>query len=183
MADHFCKRCRRLQSFRRFLSRYHSLYERGRGEAGYRRKFFQPVAFTVNWYALDSTETLGTKASSVKTQKPVKTEKTAKLDYAWWGGLKTADSTYQQFLTVAESSAVFTKGLYELSVTWDDAVRVYVDGKRVIDQWKQGRQRFDEAPNKKHRVSLGGKHTIRVEHAELGGFATLSLKIVKAGTR
>ncbi|NTS41203.1 right-handed parallel beta-helix repeat-containing protein [Flavisolibacter sp. BT320] len=147
------------------------------------QKFFQPVAFTVNWYKWDSTDRMDNENLSLNNRQPIKTEKTTKLDYAWWGGLKTADSTYQQFLTVAEGTAVFTKGIYEFLVTWDDAVRVYVDGKRVIDQWQKGQQTFDEAPNKKHRVNLGGKHIIRVEHVELGGFATLSLKIVKAGSR
>ena len=30
---------------------------------------------------------------------------------------------------------------------------------------------------KKYRLNLGGNHHFRVEHLELGGFATLSLKL------
>lgn len=145
------------------------------------RKFFQPIAFTVRWYALDSANHPINRYSSgqIEKQRPVKTETISRLDHAWWGGLKTKDSTYKQFLTLAEGDALLDKRLYELSVTWDDAVKVYVDGKLVIDQWDPSIYTFDEAPNQKVRLRLGGKHRFKVEHAELGGFATLSLKLNK----
>ncbi len=103
-----------------------------------------------------------------------------KLDYAWWGGIKTDTVQHKQFLTIAEGTADIEKGEYELGVTWDDAVRVYVDGKSVIDEWNPSRYTFDESPNRKVRLFLGGTHVFRVEHMELGGFATLSLKLKKA---
>lgn len=146
------------------------------------RKFFQPIPFIVRWYAFDSTSNPVRKSSlqNLQRQQPVKTETVNKLDYAWWGGIKTGDSSYRQFLTVAEGTASFAKGVYELSVTWDDAVRVYVDGKLVVDQWDPSRYSFDEAPNRKVKLALGGRHRIRVEHVELGGFATLALRINKS---
>jgi hypothetical protein len=58
-------------------------------------------------------------------------------------------------------------------------VRVYVDGKRVVNEWNPSKYSFDESPNKKVRLQLGGNHRIRVEHVELGGFATLDLKLTK----
>jgi hypothetical protein len=66
-----------------------------------------------------------------------------------------------------------------LGVTWDDAVRVYVDGKLVIDEWNPSLYKFDESPHKIIKLRLGGKHDFLVEHVELGGFATLSLKLRK----
>ncbi|HET9433201.1 MAG TPA: PA14 domain-containing protein, partial [Chitinophagaceae bacterium] len=110
---------------------------------------------------------------------PIKTEKTTKLDYAWWGGIKTAEGEHPQFVTSASGSAIFEKGNYEFGVTWDDAVRVYVDGKLVIDEWNPSLYKFDESPHKAKKLALEGKHHITVEHVELGGFATLSLKIKK----
>jgi hypothetical protein len=47
----------------------------------------------------------------------------------------------------------------------------------VIDEWNPSRYTFDESPNRKIKIKLGGKHIFRVEHLELGGFATLSLKL------
>lgn len=68
---------------------------------------------------------------------------------------------------------------YELGVTWDDAVRVYIDDKLLIDEWNPSKYSFDESPNRKIKIKLGGAHRFRVEHLELGGFATLSLKLKK----
>ncbi len=108
---------------------------------------------------------------------PIKTEKVKKLEYAWWGGLKAGDEKYKQFITVAEATAVFPKGVYELSVTWDDAVRIYVDGKLIINEWNPSKYKFDESPNKKIKLDLGGTQQFRLEHVELGGFSTLNLKL------
>ena len=148
------------------------------------RKFFQPIAFNVRWYSLDTSTHNPIKTGQLfppnVKMRPIKTEETNKLDYAWWGGIKAADQQYFQFITVAEGTADIPNGTYELGVTWDDAVRVYVDGKLVIDEWNPSLYKFDESPNKKVRLQLGGKHNIIVEHVELGGFATLSLKLKKA---
>jgi hypothetical protein len=110
---------------------------------------------------------------------PFKTENANKLDYAWWGGIKSGENQFTQFITIAEGNADIDPGNYELGVTWDDAVRVYIDNKLVIDEWNPSKYTFDESPNKKILIKLGGRHSFRVEHLELGGFATLSLKLKK----
>jgi len=145
------------------------------------KKFFQPIDWTVNWFSLDTAINnpvrTGQLFSPNVKMKPFKTEKTQKLDYAWWGGIKTDEGQFPLFITTAEGTADLLNGEYELGVTWDDAVRVYVDNKLVIDEWNPSKYSFDESPNKKIKLKLGGKHTFRVEHLELGGFATLSLKL------
>ena len=73
--------------------------------------------------------------------------------------------------------ATLPAGEYELDLTWDDAVRVYVDERLVVNEWNPSLYTFDESPHKKVRLKLGGEHHFRVEHLELGGFATLALKI------
>ena len=145
------------------------------------RKFFQPMDWQLNWYGFDSASNPIKNdhlfSQDVK-EKPFRSEKTTKLDYAWWGGIKGDDSRqYTQFITLAEADADIPKGTYELGVTWDDAVRVYVDDKLVIDEWNPSKYDFDESPHKTIRLELGGNHHFRVEHVELGGFATLSLKL------
>jgi parallel beta-helix repeat protein len=147
----------------------------------YFRQFFQPLNWEVLFYSLDTAHFNPIKTnmlfSPLERKAPVKTEKVNKLDYAWWGGINANNNQYVQFLTIAEAQAVIPKGSYELSVTWDDAVRVYVDNKMVIDEWNPSLYKFDESPHKKIRLNLGGNHQFRVEHVELGGFATLNLKI------
>ena len=145
-------------------------------------KFFQPINFTVNWYAFDST-TNPLKTNSIEAlikQQPFKIEKVTKIDYAWWGGIKTQSQQQTEFLTVAEGSADLESGDYELGVTWDDAVRVYIDDSLVVDEWNPSKYKFDESPNKKIRLKRQkGNHAFRLEHVELGGLASLSLKLKK----
>ena len=147
------------------------------------KKFFQPIDFDVVWYAYDFNTHDPIKTGQVIPPnirlRPVKTETTTKLDYAWWGGIKNEDQNYPQFVTIANGIAEFEKGTYEIGVTWDDAVRVYMDGKLLIDEWNPSKYTFDESPNKKVKLSIEGKHSFTVEHVELKGFATLSLKIIK----
>jgi parallel beta-helix repeat protein len=149
------------------------------------RKFFQPVDWTINWFALDTSVYNPIRSGELfqpnVKMRPVKTEKTQKLDYAWWGGIKTGEGQVPQFITLAEGTGNFQKGDYDLGVTWDDAARVYVDNKLVIDEWNPSKYIFDESPHKKVRISLEqGTHNFRVEHIELGGFATISIKISRA---
>jgi len=147
------------------------------------KKFFQPIDFDVVWYSYDFKMHDPVKTGQIipptARLRPIKAEKTTRLNYAWWGGIKTAEGDHPQFVTSATGSAIFPKGNYELGVTWDDAVRVYVDGKLVLDEWNPSLYKFDESPHKTVKLALEGNHSFTVEHIELGGFATLSLKIRK----
>ncbi len=153
----------------------------GKPSTFYFEKFFQPVDWEVLFFNLDTSShdpiKTGTLFSPYEKKAPFKTEKTNKIDYAWWGGIKEGTSQHKQFITSANGSFTIPKGTYELSVTWDDAVRVYLDEKLVLDEWNPSKYKFDESPNRKVRLDLEGFHRLRVEHIELGGFATLSVKI------
>lgn len=148
------------------------------------KRFFQPMNWNVMWYSLDSSA-----YDSIKTGKliltdikwlPIKTESTQKLDYAWWGGIKNGDSKTTQFLTMAEGKGNFKKGNYEFGVTWDHAVRIYIDDKLVIDEWEPSKNSFEDSPHERKILSLeGGTHLFRVEHIGAGDFATLAFKIRK----
>lgn len=146
------------------------------------RKFFQPVDWDLAWYAFDSMSNPVKKPEYMQQldqKPPVRVENTDRVDYAWWGGIRVGDKQYPQFITIGNGSAKIPEGNYELSVTWDDAVRVWVDGALVLDEWEPANYTFDESPNRKIKLYLNGNHSFRVEHAELGGFATLSLKLRK----
>ena len=145
------------------------------------KKYFQPIDFLVNFYSFDSTSN-PISANSVASfrDQPFKTERVNKLDYSWWGGIQSGNKKYSQFLIIAEGSMDLEAGQYELGITWDDAVRVYLDGELIADEWYPSRYTFDESPHKVVPITVsGGTHKLRVEHVELGGFATLSLKLKK----
>jgi hypothetical protein len=148
-------------------------------------KYFKPINWEVFWFPMDTATHNPIKTGNLflpyVKMRPVKREQTNKLDYAWWGGIKDDETKeqYKQFITTANAKVEFEKGEYELSVTWDDAVRIYVDTSLVINEWNPSLYKLDESPNKKIRIKLGGIQHLRVEHLELGGFATLQLKFRK----
>jgi len=153
----------------------------GKAHSFHFKKFFQPVQWEVNFYSLDTAAhhplKTGNLFSPLEKKAPFRSERPNKLDYAWWGGIREKGVQYPSFITMAAGTAIFPPGVYELSITWDDAVRVFVDEKLVVDEWNPSKYSFDESPNKKIKLNLGGNHRFRVEHLELGGFATLALKI------
>jgi len=137
---------------------------------------FQPlIDWNVNWYSWNKDQDPNksyTQFSNVFNNVPVKTEQTNKIDYTWWGeiGRKLpADS----FATVAIGRVELEKGLYTVGVTADDLVKVFIDGKPVIDFWDATKYKYDEDTYHAATVELGGTHTIRIEHVENSGYATL----------
>ncbi len=145
------------------------------------KKFFQPMDWEVLFYALDTSShdpiKTGMLFSMYEKKAPFKVDRVDRLDYAWWDGIKDKGIDHPQFITVATAKANIPEGEYELSVTWDDAVRVYIDEKLVLDEWNPSKYKFDESPNRQILLRISGEHIFRVEHVELGGFATLNLKL------
>jgi hypothetical protein len=104
-------------------------------------------------------------------QPPIKTEKKDRLDYA--GSSFGAGIPNDHFLTVAEGKFQVPGGEYILDVTTDDGCRVWLDGKLVLtDAWKYQGPTLYPVP-----VTLGGAHTLRVEHFQIDGYATLKLNL------
>ncbi len=94
------------------------------------------------------------------------------LDGAW-PGTPTPKVRGDQFATVAEAKGVFAAGKYRVHVTSDDGVRVLVDGKVVLEDWTWHGPKDADVD-----VDLtAGEHSIRVEHFELDGYATLRLRV------
>ncbi|HVZ56507.1 MAG TPA: right-handed parallel beta-helix repeat-containing protein [Chitinophagaceae bacterium] len=150
------------------------------------RRFFQPVSWQVRWYPLDTTRYNPLRSGSLFPEgalpDTLATDHPRQLDYAWWGGLRAGGSQHPRFITVATGEADLEPGDYTLGVTWDDAVRVYVDGRLVLDEWDPSRYNFDDAsPHKQVSIHLAGNHTFRVEHLELGGFAALGVRLERTG--
>lgn len=73
----------------------------------------------------------------------------------------------------------FEGGEYEFVARADDGVRVYVDGKRIIDSWHD-----QSATDHSGRVTLSrGQHRVQMEYYENGGLAAASLRWSKPAPR
>ena len=145
------------------------------------KKFFQPVEWEVLFYSLDTNSYNPIKSGKLfslyEKKEVIKVDHVDRLDYAWWNGIKEKGIVHPQFITVASAKANIPAGEYELSVTWDDAVRIYMDEKLILDEWNPSKYKFDQSPNRHISLKISGQHIFRVEHLELGGFAALSLKL------
>lgn len=128
----------------------------------------------VKWYAYnEKSDPINnyTAYKDLKAQNPLKTEQSKGLAYVWWG--KPAEEVQaDQFATFAETNFDITKGKYKIILTSDDGVKLYLDGKLLIDRWNVHESLVDEV-----EVQLNGKHKIEIEHFDAGGLANLECRI------
>ncbi len=106
----------------------------------------------------------------LKNRPAPKRERTNDLAYTFWDS-PGADIDANRFATFASSNFEITPGRYQISVTSDDGVKVFLDGEAIIDHWDIHVPATDEV-----EVELGGEHTLEIEHFEGGGFSTLSFR-------
>lgn len=112
------------------------------------------------WRALLATEPLATAAVPA-------------LDFAWGARAPHVAVPADRFATVAETTLTAPAGEYRLVTRSDDGIRVLVDGVVVLEDWTW------HAP-REHAVALAwreGPHSLRVEHFELDGHATLQCRL------
>lgn len=144
------------------------------------RDFEPTINWNVNWYTWDAEHNPNKNYDQFKkvyANPPVKTEQAKKVDYTWWGAIGKnlpADS----FAIVATGTVDIAPGLYQLAVTADDLVKVFVDDKPVIDFWDVSKYKYDEDTHHRATIRLNGKHTIRIEQVENSGYATLIFKLI-----
>jgi hypothetical protein len=138
------------------------------------RQFFAPVDWTVKFFAWNEETDPRTKPEAFQKLlqgEPVKSERVDRINYA--GNVPGVPA--DRFATLAEGHMEMPPGEYVLNVTTDDGVRVWLDGKLLVDQWHwQGPTLYSR------KVSLGGKHHIRVEHFEIDGYSALKVELAPA---
>ncbi|MCG2614950.1 right-handed parallel beta-helix repeat-containing protein [Terrimonas sp. NA20] len=144
------------------------------------RRYFQPLQWNVLWYSLDTAYYNPLKEQSLFSptarMAPVRRDTVQELNYTWWGGLKLADRTLQQFITTA-GTRVGRSGSFELSVTWQGAVRIYLDDKIVLDGWKLEKKVADEADHRRIPLQMNEGQSLRVEHLGFAAFSALAVKL------
>jgi hypothetical protein len=139
-------------------------------------EFFEPIrSWSVSYYVWnDSTDPRSnTDAIAAMTHGGALLNRNEpRLDYMWYApGIKGLPQS--KWAAVATTRMRLSEGEYTLRAISDDGVRVYVDGKLVIDHW---------AP---HETDVGnarinsGTHDIRVEYYQVDGWSELRVDVVK----
>jgi hypothetical protein len=95
-----------------------------------------------------------------------------------WYRPPRAEIPQSRVLTEAVAGITLPRGRYLLRTIADDAVRVHVDGRLVLDDWAPGESRVREVS-----LPLGGRHEFRVEHLQVGGWYELRLDLEPANDR
>jgi len=102
---------------------------------------------------------------------PVVTRQDPNVNFAWGDGSPDPALPTNSFSVRWMKTQWFGAGRYKFTTIADDGVRLFVDGKRVIDKWEgPANTEFSSV------VDLGeGNHTIKMEYVEFGGDATIAL--------
>jgi glucose/arabinose dehydrogenase len=102
---------------------------------------------------------------------PVLTRQDQRINFAWGPGSPDPALPVDGFAVRWTKTQQFGAGRYRFTAMADDGVRLYIDGKRVINQWQgPANTEFD------YIAELGtGKHTIKMEYVEQGGDALAAL--------
>jgi parallel beta-helix repeat protein len=103
---------------------------------------------------------------------PLVTRRERRLDYMWYRPTIPALPA-ERFAAVATTTVSLAPGTYTLRTISDDAVRVRVDGRLVIDHWAPHESAVD------HAAITGGRHEIRVEYVQVDGWVELRAEIVR----
>src|SRR6185369_15084594 len=107
---------------------------------------------------------------------PTLTRAEPRLDYMWSRPAIPA-IPQQKFAAVATATVTLAPGEYTLRTIADDAVRVWVDDKLAIDDWKPHDSVVSNAP------IAAGTHNLRVEYYQVDGWVELRVEIVRGAQR
>lgn len=103
---------------------------------------------------------------------PVLTQNVQNIQFNWGQGSPGPSVPVDNFSARFQRTMSFSTGTYEFRATYDDGVRVYVDGQPIINDWQEGNARSSSS-----QQLLSGQHDIRVEYFEATGDAALVLFI------
>ncbi len=143
---------------------------------------FEPVAdWDIRFFAWSDSTDPRTRAdafAALLLAAPLFARRAPRLDYMWYR--PTIPSLPQErWALEATTTVTLAPGEYTLRTISDDGVRVWVDGALVIDNWSLHESAVDHAP------VAGGRHELRVQYFQVGGWSELRLDIVRgpAGSR
>lgn len=93
------------------------------------------------------------------------------LRFHWWEAPNVRVPA-DRFATVAETTATFPAGSYQIDLSADDGVKLFIDDQLVYEDWRTG-----EARHGTLTTNLSGEHRFRVAHFDDTGFASLQFDI------
>jgi RNase P/RNase MRP subunit p29 len=102
---------------------------------------------------------------------PVVVRNDRTIDFNWGSGSPASGVPSDDFSVRWSRDVWFESGEYRFEVQVDDGVRLWVDGHRVIDDWRDGSQRTVVG----YRTLSAGRHRVQVEYFEHRGQALIKV--------
>ena len=133
-------------------------------------RYLLPVKWAVTFALTDSTGNAPATTSPAPLQGVIAQRDTTRLDFTWYGPPKGIPSKW--LLTRAEASTTLTPGRYRIRTIADDAVRIYLDGKLLLDDWVPGESHVKEA-----EFTATGTHQLVVLHWQKDGWYELRVDV------
>ncbi len=138
---------------------------------GYSR-FFAPIDWNIKFFDISTRTYEAPDMAMTAKLPPILETKADRIDYL--SGRAIAPGLPNDHIAMsAEGVVELPKGTFTLRTISDDGVRVWVDGKLVIDRWDVHESAVDEVP------ITGGRHNLRVEYFEHTGWAELRVEVVR----
>jgi hypothetical protein len=103
---------------------------------------------------------------------PVLVRNDPAIKFDWGTGSPGSGVPADDFSARWTRSLYFKAGTYRFHIQVDDGVRLWIDGKRVIDSWHDGSSHLVQ---KKYHISEG-RHHIKIEYYEHKGGALIDVK-------
>ena len=104
------------------------------------------------------------------------TREESRLDYMGYGSI-IEGIPQENWGLEATGSVELPAGVYSIRTISDDAVRVWVDDRLVIDHWEPHESSVDYAP------MTPGQHDLRVRYRQVGGWTELRFEIIRGSNR
>ena len=92
------------------------------------------------------------------------------INFDWSGGSPSANVPSDNWSARWTRDLNLSAGLYRFQVRVDDGVRVWVDGRLLIDQWRPGVATYSA-----ETYLSGDRHNLKVEYVEYSGNALISV--------
>lgn len=141
---------------------------------------FEPIpawqARFVAWSDSTDPRTHAAAFAALFAKPPLLARRESRLDYEWYS--PTIKGLPQNRYALEATAAVdLPAGTYTLRTISDDGIRVWVDGKLVIDRWDLHGSTVDAVP------VTAGRHALRVQYFQIDGWAELRVDIVRGAQR
>lgn len=109
---------------------------------------------------------------------PVLVRNDRSLNFNWDDGAPAVGISADNFSARWTQEISFNEGVYRLSLRSDDGARVYIDGDKVLDNWRDN----DGSQTRTADVYLSGTKSVRVEYYERSGEARIEFGWVRLET-